>query len=696
MDSGNRISADQAKNNAETVVSGPFVGNANFPLLQGGEIVAERYKVIKVLGHGGMGAVYKVEQIFFRQLFALKTLSGQDYPDVAIRRFQKEAQAAMKLNHPNLVRAHDFGILPSHHPFYIMDLVEGENLSEYTRRTGTLTIGEILNIFIPVCFALAYAHSEGIIHRDIKPGNIMLDKSAGANEPYVPKVVDFGIAKLTDSESGESVNLTRTGEIFGTPLYMSPEQCLGTKLDHRTDIYSLGCVMYEVLTGAPPFHGETALNLMMKHQSELPASLKEGSMGREFPDALEAIVAKTLEKDPDRRYQNFLELAEDLAVLQRSTVDSTSTNTVAKTMAKTMGQISRSGPKNGFGNSWILPVIVGIVCLTAGIVLGTLVPRQTTEVSSKKTDEPDKGAEQLEKDCDLINTGQYLQGLEGEGPAALRVFQFPSTFPIGTLEYFDVYGNLVKEREAKGTVKIPLKSPITLTVIQSRLGAYPNLLRAFGNYDISRLNLKREPKAISFNYGLEFEVALAYCTRWQALNFLDLCGTRISDDGLRFIKDCPNLFNAEFIDTRVTAAGVRLLKCFPNFATIGISGIKGGSSLIPEIGKSKFLNNFGGRDLDLTDNDIRHFCNAKNLVILGLRNNKRITDKSVEYFKQMPSLAVLDVCKTSVSPKSISALASMRKLSSLEVGGDLWTVEDANKLQSLSPGLKVRVSEDSD
>ncbi len=132
-----------------------------------------------------------------------------------------------------------------------MDLIQGENLSEYSKRIGTLSIDEILQIFIPVCFALGYAHSEGIVHRDIKPGNIMLDKSGGGSEPYVPKVVDFGIAKLTDDEGGNSVNLTRTGEVFGTPLYMSPEQCLGTKIDHRTDIYSIGCVMYEVLTGAP-------------------------------------------------------------------------------------------------------------------------------------------------------------------------------------------------------------------------------------------------------------------------------------------------------------------------------------------------------------------------------------------------------------------------------------------------------------
>ncbi|MBC7999401.1 MAG: serine/threonine protein kinase, partial [Leptolyngbya sp.] len=240
-----------------------------------GDVVADRYKIVSVIGHGGMGSVFKVEQIYLRQVFALKTLTGQAFPDVAIRRFQKEAQAASRLAHPNLVRAHDFGLINQSQPFYIMDFIEGKNLSEYSKQKGILSVEEILQIFIPICFGLGYAHREGIIHRDIKPGNIMLDKPDNPDQNYVPKVVDFGIAKLAEVEGMESVALTRTGEIFGTPLYMSPEQCSGLKLDHRTDIYSLGCVMYEALTGAPPFHADTALALMLKHQSEIPQSLKE-------------------------------------------------------------------------------------------------------------------------------------------------------------------------------------------------------------------------------------------------------------------------------------------------------------------------------------------------------------------------------------------------------------------------------------
>lgn len=683
MDSGNQT-PDRVKEIQPTVATGSAPGEVNTPVLQIGEVVAERYKVIELLGHGGMGSVYKVEQIFLKQLFALKTLSGQNFPDVAIRRFQKEAQAAMKLNHTNLVRAHDFGILPSHHPFYIMDLIEGENLSEYAKRIGTVPLDEILRIFIPVCFALAYAHSEGIVHRDIKPGNIMLEKSGGPNEPYIPKVVDFGIAKLTDSEGGDSVNLTRTGEIFGTPLYMSPEQCLGTKIDHRTDIYSLGCVLFEVLTGAPPFHGESALNLMLKHQSEQPSSLKEGSMGRDFPEALESIVAKTLEKDPDRRYQNLLELAEDLAVLQRANW----APSASSTLARTVPQIVKPAFAKAEPRSWKITAVVGFLCLIVGALGGHFLTKPTEKVEVKVVEKSYIPPLPVEQDRDLLAGGQYLQKLVGKGPTAVRQFKFPETFSIGELTYLDKFGNFCQGVPARGFVEIPLLSEIRLKVRQDNLRKHPDLLKAFGDYDVNCLHLEKSKAAVTHNLDLELDAALAYCSRWKAFNNLNIFDTSISDIGLGCVKECPNLVSLELINTKCTAAGVRQLKCFPNLATIGISGIKGGKSLIPDLIKSKIINNFGVGDLDITDEDVRRISQAKSLVVLVLRQNMRVTDKSIEYLKQLPKLNTLFVDSTSVSPKSMEALASLKNLEVLIVNGDLWTQDDLRRLQAMKPQLK--------
>ena len=146
-----------------------------------------------------------------------------------------------------------------------------------------------------------YAHQEGVIHRDIKPNNIILLKSD--NSPIVPKIVDFGIAKLVAGEDSESAALTQTGEVFGTPLNMSPEQCAGEAVDQRSDIYSLGCVLFEALTGAPPFRGQTALETMMLHTKNATPSLKEASLGLEFPETIQRIICKMLAKIPNERYQ---------------------------------------------------------------------------------------------------------------------------------------------------------------------------------------------------------------------------------------------------------------------------------------------------------------------------------------------------------------------------------------------------------
>src|SRR5262249_12386424 len=152
------------------------------------------------------------------------------------RRFQKEAQAISKLNHANIVRARDFGFIGGTQPYLLMDLAEGETLSQRIKRAGQLNLREALDLFIPICFGLAYAHAEGIIHRDIKPSNIILASGSKAGEAE-PKIVDFGIAKVLDSE--DAATLTQTGEVFGTPSYMSPEQCRGEQIDARCDIYSL-------------------------------------------------------------------------------------------------------------------------------------------------------------------------------------------------------------------------------------------------------------------------------------------------------------------------------------------------------------------------------------------------------------------------------------------------------------------------
>lgn len=292
-----------------------------------GQIVAGRYRIIGKIAEGGMGIVYKVEQIFIKKELALKTITLRS--DMSWRRFKHEAQAAFAVNHPNLISVHDFGVLEeSDTPFLVMELLEGETLAERLKRTTRLSVAEAAQIFAQVCLGLAHAHSQGVVHRDIKPSNINL--TAGPDDQLTVKVLDFGIAKLATREGGEIQALTQTGEIFGSPFYMSPEQCSGSKIDHRADVYSLGCTIFEALTGTPPFVGQTALATMALHQSGRVLPMKEASLGETFPVSLEEIVMKMLAKKPEERYQNLGKAAHDLANVGRIEEKAMSDISVAK------------------------------------------------------------------------------------------------------------------------------------------------------------------------------------------------------------------------------------------------------------------------------------------------------------------------------------------------------------------------------
>ncbi|MBS1954222.1 MAG: serine/threonine protein kinase [Cyanobacteria bacterium SZAS-4] len=280
-----------------------------------GHMLGGRYQVITCLGRGGMGIVYKVKQFFLDKELALKTISKQCLTEKSIRRFQQEAITTFAIDHPNVIMVNDFGLLDDDTPFLVMELIDGETLGDRLKVCSRLSVDEVIDLFIQVCFGMSYAHTKGIVHRDIKPNNIMLIHGMPLGTEGSVKVVDFGIAKYSAREGGEVQALTRTGEVFGSPLYMSPEQCQGETVDHRSDIYSLGCVMFEALTGTLPFIGENALLTMLKHQQDPTPTLREAT-GNTYPKSLEAIVAKMLAKQPGERYQSLGDVAMELNAIK--------------------------------------------------------------------------------------------------------------------------------------------------------------------------------------------------------------------------------------------------------------------------------------------------------------------------------------------------------------------------------------------
>ncbi|HEY9717703.1 MAG TPA: serine/threonine-protein kinase, partial [Trichormus sp.] len=198
------------------------------PTLRPGAIVDGRLEIQSLIATGGFGSVYKVRHLMLNKTLALKTLHPVTKTDTTVLRLKRESIAVAKLDHPNIVHAMDFGLIDGAIPFILMEYVEGLTLSESLKGRPPLPVDEAMKMFIPLCEALAYAHDQGVIHRDIKPANIMLSLDERDQSRLIPKIVDFGIAKLTFGEDAVGMTLTRTGDVFGTPLYMSPEQCAGT------------------------------------------------------------------------------------------------------------------------------------------------------------------------------------------------------------------------------------------------------------------------------------------------------------------------------------------------------------------------------------------------------------------------------------------------------------------------------------
>ena len=273
--------------------------------------VAGSYRITGVVGHGGMATVYRAEHTLIGRSAAVKILN----PEYAVKkslvtRFFNEARVTTAIKHPGIVEVYDFGHLPSGQAFLVMEFLEGMPLSARNKRQGAVSEGEAAAVLRAVCSALAAAHAKGVVHRDLKPDNIFMVPDGDSALGVRPKLLDFGIAKLSDVELAG--HATRTGAVIGTPAYMSPEQCAGNgQVDHRADLYSLGCIFYEMVTGRPPFSVRGAGELIAAHMMVTPEPPSRTAENLS-PDT-EALIMALLAKQPEQRPQSATELAAALS-----------------------------------------------------------------------------------------------------------------------------------------------------------------------------------------------------------------------------------------------------------------------------------------------------------------------------------------------------------------------------------------------
>ncbi|MCA0315538.1 MAG: serine/threonine protein kinase [Candidatus Melainabacteria bacterium] len=603
-----------------------------------GTIIGGAFQIAKPIGRGGMGTVYEVNHLALGRKCALKILSPELVNEVNWKRFQKEAKAIAGLSHPSLVHIYDLGIHNNRLPFYAMDLLKGEDLETRILKKGPLNLIDTVKLVLKLLDGIAYAHKHGIIHRDLKPANILL--TSEANGEISVKILDFGIAKLAglDDES-EDQYMTSTGEIFGSPFYMSPEQCMGEAVDTRSDIYSIGCTLYEMLTGQVPLDGGSPLDTVMLHLEELPKSLSEKS-GRSFPKSIETVVARSMAKLPQDRYQSAQEMAEDLKrILAGKDLSQTSYASAARSKepnrlpkSKKKKKRNEDEPDTAKAESsgpWILAATVLISMVLMTVTALSLLPKdgksdesnnQNSNQNSNKVSlqTNSRGAKlsevnrdelsssfqsslpvpdtMIENDLTSIPAASYKNERESKESTEL-VFDFPTKYSIGTLNYAvhpslykfpqeaSIYNKAVQELlsipiTARGRISIDKGIPLAFT--SSSFNSSFAMLTGFQPNDLFQLTLS--------NVNLS-NADLKPLTKLKGLRGLVLRNVVLNDSQLGALDQLTNLRLLALDESTVATRAVAQLKILNNLTELKCSTDEDFPALLSKLKEAKNLTN---------------------------------------------------------------------------------------------------------
>lgn len=588
---------------------------------------AGKYQFVSEIGRGGMGVIYKAKQPLLDRYYAIKMLNVQQANQQTLARFHQEAKAASTLNHPNVISVHDFGFTDDDDPYMVMDFAEGMSLANLIQSVGAIHYKEALGIFIQIAAGMNHAHALGVLHRDLKPSNVMLThpESIGAEV----KIVDFGIAKINKAE--ECSSLTQTGDVFGSPLYMSPEQASGKKVDARSDIYSLGCLMYEVLTGAPPLQAETIIQTMFLHLNQMPTSMSEKTPNANFPDSLEYVVRKCLEKDPVLRYQTMLDLKADLF---KVSVEQPIREHKYAAFAKT--------PRTILKLNW-LQISVTILAFAAAAY--TIFERREMSVEHERREAQALTTEQ-KFTSDLRSIGsEPLSGIDGETFAMQEIAQGKSviSFPglsadDEALKYIEGNPNIISlglraniiSRDGFTHLKFPNLQKLDIQETE----ICPELMTALlhlPKLDFLNVSKTRYTKAI-----------LRQISTMKNLRSLNLCRSNLSDDDCQIVSQMSGLQQLRIgFNPQITDKGISSLKSLKNLEVLD-------------------LNNTGVTDRGLSA--LKSLTKLKDLQLF----QTHISDDGVKTIARLP-LKRLFLTDTYIGIRSIQYLSKMSTLRYLEI-----------------------------
>ncbi len=642
-----------------------------------GHVVAEKYKVLDELGRGGMGVVYRVEQIALGRILAMKTLNTQEVSEVTWRRFQVEAKTAAMLDHPNLITVHDCGLIDGNIPFFVMDYIEGTTLAKLIKDKNALSVEEALTIFIQVCFALAYAHGMGVIHRDLKPSNIMLVPPQTDSSGLGVKVVDFGIAKLTDEEIQPTQALTRTGEIFGSPLYMSPEQCLGKPVDHRSDIYSLGCVLFESLAGVPPFIGNTALTTMMQHQSSEAPSLKEATLGKEFPESIENILRLMLEKNPERRYQDMKSVARDLSLLQQGISHH------PQVLQPTKPEVIK---RNKYKQAILIVAAGAIGALAAGSAVYIEMNKKLGAAYQAGFDKARGLKEPDRLPGDVIETpnGGPISSMSVDKDGhSVRTFDFRSAKKIGMGYIYTL--DTQRAYPAKGVLSFPIEQPLRFDVEDKLIVTNPKFLLRFNPNEFTGMRFR-------FNFGVG-NSTFKYLYRQQNLKLLDVTGCDVDDRLIETLNKLPKLEALKVAATSITGEGLLNLKRLNQLENLNIARLSNQMAPLRKIQGSTALQDLRMSAEDITPKDLNLLGSFKNLRKLWIEKAK-IGDADLCWMYTLKNLEEFSAPDTDIPlHKACEIIRKLPRLKTFNISFKKWSKNDSDHLKRELSRIKTSSEE---
>jgi serine/threonine protein kinase len=696
---------------------------------QPGDIVGDNYQIMELIGSGGMGHVYSVLHRILQKTYAMKTLSSDQVSEVAWRRLQVEAQAIARMNHPNIVSIHNLGLHQGKVPYYVMDLLHGSSLAQRLKARGPLELKPACGIFIEICNGLGLAHRKGIVHRDIKPGNIILLDQIDAAGARI-KIVDFGIAKLAGASDPGNQNLTTAGEIFGSPYYMSPEQCEGKQIDSRSDIYSLGCTLFEILSGVPPFHGINHLGTMLMHQSDKPPTLQEASKGKEFPQSIENVVATMLAKAPLDRYQTLEQVAHDLQEIEHGR-DVAASRYITRSLRHSANFTDLNDEANQFdlhgeeddddedeeGHHQVdeeqdleeagaqrakrvklaaagaLMTLAAVIATTCSIYFNT---------GNSKTDGRNDTATDTKKDSvtapsvvgesgssksagenvapkpgvpiasgDEVKFGKLLNG------GKTIQFDFPREQSLGQI---GVSGKLRTLTEAKGTVIFQKSDDLQFFPNDYAL-SHPEIFNSFRPDDFIALTTPARMDQLP-----DVSQAMPYIARLSGLERLDLKMSKATDSEVSYIDQLPKLHNLNLNMTSISGKAMAKLKCLKKLKVLYFSYNKDIPDLLAALAGSTRLTNLylESPEKPLTDADIKLLTTCPNLMHLDLQASSA-TDHTLELLKSLKKLDFVDVTGCGISERAAADLRKYHKANRMRV----ITLDDSrdtfNKIGQPSP-----------